>query len=76
MKVTSPPNYLPFQVRINPTSPGSGLSAFASWDNPDVHEALKTLFSIGPHEQIASLEIDSKGITARIDYKPTKHSNQ
>lgn len=55
-------------TKFNPsdTEKGSGLTAFASWDNPDMKFAMSQLFKIRANERIETIEVTEEGITARI----------
>lgn len=60
------------KVKINPArqEQGSGLTAFASWDNPDLQRAIETAFRVDrKREQIESIEVTEDGITLRLETK-------
>lgn len=49
----------------NGNLPGpSGIVSFASWDNPDLHKALRQCFHESPREEISEIHVDDKGIKA------------
>ena len=61
------------EVKFNPSKDetGSGLTAFASWDNPDLQRALEIAFRVNRNrEQIDKVEVTAEGITARLSYRP------
>jgi hypothetical protein len=56
-------------VKINPTfdEQGSGCTSQVSWSNPDTLRCLNQLFGINSYEKITQLEVNSYGLTARIE---------
>ena len=67
------------KVLINPTKTetGSGLTAELTWQNPDVQAAFEKLFGVNPKtERLMQIEIDSEGITARLEYTNMKGTDK
>ena len=57
------------EIKFNPSKDetGSGLTAFASWDNRDLQRALEIAFRINrQRERIDTVEVTADGITVRL----------
>lgn len=63
-----------FKVLINPTreEAGTGLTSFASWDNPDTLRGLQTMFNITNKERLVQVEVSAQGITVRLESVPSR----
>ncbi len=62
------------KVIINPTKDQqlSGLTSFASWQNPDLKAAILRAFAINPEkERLLQVEVNSDGITVRLETVPS-----
>lgn len=63
-----------FKVLINPLNDekGTGLTSFASWQNPDTLAGLQRIFNVTQKERLIQVEVDSQGITVRLESVPSK----
>lgn len=60
------------EIKFNPSKDeqGSGITSFASWNNPDLQRALEIAFNINrQRERIDTVEVTSEGITVRLSYR-------
>lgn len=61
------------EIKFNPSKDeaGSGLTAFASWDNRDLNRALEIAFNVNrKRERIDTVEVTPDGITVRLSCRP------
>lgn len=47
----------------------SGCSSFASWNNPEVIEAIRHIFHESPREQLVRCVVDKDGLTAFFELR-------
>lgn len=53
-----------------PDERGSGVTSSVTWDNPELYEAMRTLFHIkDQYEELESIEVSHDGIIARVRQK-------